>query len=345
MSRLWLLVTSVLVVLWVSPVLGEERRVSVLIPRNATIAAWPQGTQAVIAELAASQYQVVVESSDASELGPLLSELRSAANDPNAAGAVAVLRTGPAGIAYVWTRRDANVVQVHSDNTEGAVSEGALALRVLELIRARDLPVLEAAPPPPPPPPPRARPSPPKPTTTTPESARRPKSAAIWVSGGTVFAGGTSAPLVLLGLGARVPIFAPALSLDLGLGFSVVPFKLETAAGALDVNARQMAMHLVVEPWLTSALRVGLGAGLGAVWLSETGEPKPGYLANSDNSYVGLASARATGMLASGALRLLVACEPGILLPAASIRASGEEIGHVGRAWVSVTVGVGWSPL
>ncbi|MFZ5890235.1 MAG: hypothetical protein ACOY0T_04125 [Myxococcota bacterium] len=321
---------------------AEEQRVVVLMPRGHATP-WPEGTQAVIAELAASRYQVIVESAIASDLGALLEQLRTAANEEDNAGAVSVVRDRGAGIAYVWTRRDANVVQVHSDSTEGAVSSGALALRVLELIRARSLPLPESEPETPS----KPTPEPPRKKTKAPLPAPKPaptaQRALLWLGAGPTFAAGAPAPLVDIALGARFTLWQP-LALDAAAAISLAPIELDTDAGSVELSARKLSMHLVFEPWQTSALRVGVGAGGGAVWIAESARAARGFSARSDNAYLGLVSLRASAALRSGDLNFVLALEPGLLVPRASVRASGEELAHVGGSWTSLTAGVGWTP-
>lgn len=321
---------------------ADEQRVVVLMPGGLPSAPWPEGTQAVIAELAASHYQVIVESTAASDLGALLEALKTAANEADNAGAVSVVRDRGAGIAYVWTRRDANVVQVQSDSTQGAINEGALALRVLELIRARSLPLPETENPEPQPK--RAlvarKPAKPAPPPAKPPSPHR---AELWLAAGPTFAGGAPAPLVDVALGARIALWRP-VALDAAASVSVAPIEFDTSAGNVQLSARKLTLHLMAEPWRGSPFRVAFGAGGGAVWMAESARPANGFQGHSDNAYLGLVSLRGAATLQSGNLSFVFALEPGLLLPAASIRSNGSELAHVGSSWTSLTAGIGWSP-
>ncbi|MGC4091613.1 MAG: hypothetical protein QM756_27780 [Polyangiaceae bacterium] len=322
--------------------LAEEQRVVVLMSRGLPETPWPEGTQAVIAELAASHYQVIVESTAANELGALLADLRDAANQDDNAGAVAVVRARGAGIAYVWTRRDANVVQVHSDNTEGAVSEGALALRVLELIRARSLPLPE------PKEAPRLAEKPkrqesPAPESPPPSEPAKARKALLWLGVGPTFAAGAPGPLVEAALGARFAVWQP-LSLEAGAAVSLAPLGVDTSAGSVELSSRRLSTHLMLEPWRSALFRVGLGAGGGALWLSESARAASGFTAHADDTYLGFLSMRASGALQSGDLSFVLALEPGLLLRRASIRAGGAEVASFGSGWLNLSAGIGYSP-
>jgi hypothetical protein len=143
-------------------------------------------------------------------------------------------------------------------------------------------------------------------------------------------------------LGARLPIGLRPLALDASAAISITPLRVGTEAGTVEVSARQAALHLLYDPWSTSALNFALGAGFGAIWLDETARANPGYDAQADDAYVGLLSLRARGSVRTGSLSFVVTLEPGVLLQSASIRASGDELNRIGRPWTTVTAGLGW---
>lgn len=340
MKRKALLAWVGVVFMLAHPALADEHRVMVLMSRKLSTLPWPEGTQAVIAELAARNYQVVVVSSEARDLNALLEELQAAARGPATSAAIAVVRDGSLGVAYVWTPRDGNVVQVQAETTEGAVGEGALALRVTELIRARDL-AIDA----PRPSETRARtepaPLPARPVTSAPPAAPG-TPPLLWLGAGPTFVSGTNAPLVAAVLGARLPIGLRPLALDASAAISITPLRIVTNAGTVDVSARQATLHLLYDPWSAAAVNLALGAGVGAIWLDETARAKPGYDARADDAYVGLLSLRARGSVRSGSLSFVLTLEPGVLLQSANIRASGDEVSRIGRPWTTITAGFGW---
>lgn len=339
------LTTAACVALSNGPSAAAEHRVVVLMPRDLPAGAWPEGTQAVIAELAASSYQVIVESSRARELDALLSELRARANHAENAGAVSVLRSHGSGVAYVWTRRDENVARVQTDTTEGAVSVGSLALRVLELIRARGLRLPEEPEEPEEPaaeaPPPKDVPSPvPSARAEQPTHGRR---ARLWLGMGTTFAQGSPRPLVDASLGGRFVLFRP-LALEAGAALSLAPVELVTRAGEVELSTRRLTLHLMADVWRAGSVRFAFGAGGGALWVAESARALDGYRGHADQTFLGLASLRATATLENGAFAFGIAAEPGLAWQRASIRSSGEELLRIGHSWASVTASLGWSP-
>ncbi|HET9934623.1 MAG TPA: hypothetical protein VFQ35_28155, partial [Polyangiaceae bacterium] len=234
--------------------------------------------------------------------------------------------------------------RVQSDTTEGAVSEGALALRVLELFRARALRLpAEPKPRPPEPPKPPPRALPPAAPAEKGATSTRERRAEVWVGAGPTFAGGAPRPLVDASLGARVGLLRP-LSLEATAALSVAPVQFETNAGEVEISARRLTLHLMGDLFRSSNVRLAFGAGGGAIWVSESARPLSGYEGHADSAYLGLASLRASATLESGALAFGLRFEPGLTLPRASIRSSGEELAHLGNTWASLTASIGWSP-
>ena len=137
--------------------MADERQVIVLNLRgNPSLSPWPEGTRAVIAELATSAEQVLVRPSSSSTFAALMSELEIAAGEEQTVGAVCVGKSGSVGIAYVWVAGGASAIRVEYDLREGAVAEGAVALRVSQILHVTNLELPSArkeAPPPPPKPP------------------------------------------------------------------------------------------------------------------------------------------------------------------------------------------------
>jgi hypothetical protein len=309
---------------------AEERRVIVLMPRALESEVWPAGTQAVIAELAAVDYQVIVESSQAASLEALTKELRRAASSPSAAAALTVLRRDNTGIAYVYTQRDSQLMELQGPLTQGSVGEGALALRVTELVRTRDWQLPEPAP---------EAPSAPRVRKRAPEP--RPRSA-LWLGLGPLFSSGTAAPLIAASFGLAVPLSRP-LTLDATVNMSLLPLELSTEAGAVEINTRQLTAHLLLSLWRSSVVTVSGGPGGGVVWVQETAEAVPGYRARSDSAAVGLLTLRARAAIQTGGLTFVLIAEPGALLPAVSVRADQDELSRIGNPWVLLSGGLGWT--
>jgi hypothetical protein len=335
---------GLLLLLFATRVQAEPRRVVVLISRDTSTSSWSQGTQAVIAELAARNYQVVVESSAAGSLESLLAALRAALKQPATAAAVTVVRDGNEGIAYVTTLRDAEVIAVRAEQATGAVAEGALALKVTELVRTHTLlttaesreatPAIRA-------PSPRDEPIRESPLPAEAPAVNDLPPPLLWLGAGPTFIAHAEGPLVSAVAGARLPLGLPHLALDASLAVSLAPLRFNTAPGEVEVFARQAALHAMFELSPRAPLGLALGLGAAAAWLHETARSNAGFTANADDTLLGLVSLRARGTLQRGYFSIVLGVEPGFLVPAASIRAGNEEVARLGRFWTNVTGGVG----
>ncbi|HEX9619236.1 MAG TPA: hypothetical protein VF989_03810 [Polyangiaceae bacterium] len=329
MRRVWVLACVVAHLLLAGEAMALERRVVVLRPRELPAAAWPQGTQAVIAELALGDYELRVQNSGAADLATLFRELESAAAEPETVGAVAVMRQGPLGIAYVSVRDGDGPVRVEYEVQAGAVAEGAVALRVRELLRLGHLeiprePQTDAgAPEAPPPVPARNR-------------------ILGWIGGGAAFSSSAGLLGGVLALGVRVP-FGDPLAFDVTMALSPVGGSVDTAAGGVEVHARQATVHLVVVPWSNRSQSVGLGAGAGMLWVSESAVPNAGFEARRDSTVVALLSGRATWTGRYGDVGIMALLETGLAVPAVTIRADDTELARVGRPWTLALGGLGWA--
>jgi hypothetical protein len=316
--------------------MADERQVIVLNLRgNPSLSPWPEGTRAVIAELATSAEQVLVRPSSASTFTALMSELERAASEEQTVGAVCVGKSGSVGIAYVWVAGGSSAIRVEDDMREGAVAEGAVALRVTQILHVTNLNLpsarKEPTPPPvpPPPPPPKAKGGPPAFTT--------------WLGIGALSSSDASGPVPSVSIGARLPL-GSIFGLEGGATGSLGWLKVRTDAGDAEVSMQALTLHAVLDPWAESSARVAFGLGGGAAWAAELGEPRPGYSNLYDSTTVGLLSARVSGILRSGQLSLVAYVEPGILLPAVTLTADDTEVARLGRPWFSGMIGLGFSP-
>jgi hypothetical protein len=145
-------------------------------------------------------------------------------------------------------------------------------------------------------------------------------------------------------LGARFALPSAPIALDIAVSTSLAPLRVETAAGNVDVGARQLGVHVMYEPKLNSPASFGVGIGGGAAWLDESARPLAGYAAFSDNAYTGLLSLRARGAIRSGNVSFLLALEPGVLLPAVTVVADGAALSRLGQPWTSISAGLAWTP-
>jgi hypothetical protein len=174
--------------------LADERQIIVLNLRgNASLSPWPEGTRAVIAELATSDDQVLVRPSASTTFAALMSELEKAATEEQTVGAVCVGKSGSVGIAYVWVNGGSGAIRVEDDMREGAVAEGAVALRVSELLHVRNLNLPSTRKEKPPvaaPPPPPEKPSGPPAFTT-------------WLGVGALTSSDASGPAPMVSVGSK----------------------------------------------------------------------------------------------------------------------------------------------
>jgi hypothetical protein len=259
-------------------------------------------------------------------------ELETAAGEEQTVGAVCVGKSGSVGIAYVWMSGGSSAIRVDDDMREGAVAEGAVALRVTEILHVRNLEL------------PSARKEKPKPPQTPPPAPPKgPPAFTTWLGVGALTSSDASGPVPVVSVGARVPfasIFAVEASATSAFGW----LQVHTDAGNAEVSMQSLSLHAVLDPWAARSASLSFGLGGGVVWAAELGEPRPGYANLYDSTTVGLLSARIGAVLGEGKLRLVGYVEPGMLVPAVTLAADGHEVARLGRPWFSAMLGLGFSP-
>jgi hypothetical protein len=314
-----------------APPLTAAERVVVLEPKEKSELAWPSGQRAVVAELMASDVELVLRQSSSESAAALELEVLEAAREADTTGAVGVGRQGSIAFALVARHGGRGPIRIEDDVAHGPVADGAVALRVSELLRVRrfDLP---------PEPPSRPRELVRKPEPPPPSSSLWPWLA---VAGMATRGASTVAPAVALGL--RVPLSA-WLSLEPAGAFSLGRLRVSTPAGDVGLSARQATLELVIAPTHHSGLSAGVGAGGGIAWVSGTARANAGHLAADRSTQVSLLALRGFGAWQSRSLRLMAFAEASALLPAVSVRASGRELARVGQPWVLSGLAVGYSP-
>ena len=290
--------------------------------------AWPSGERAVVAELMASDVELVLRPSNAPGVAELEQEVLKAATEPNTAGAVAVGREGFQGFAMVAPHSGRPLVRVQDDVREGAVAEGFVAFRVSEVLRARrfDLP---------------------------PETVRRKEAAPVrepqplllwpWISVGGVGSRGASGVSAVTGVGVRVPLH-PWISLEPSGGFTIGGLDVQTAAGDVTLSLRRATLEIVAAPVTHRGLSAGVGAGGGVAWLSAVPRANAGYEGTEQSTQVSLLSLRGFGAWQTRHLKALLFLEVSATLPAVSVRASGTELVSLGQPWLTSGVALGYSP-
>jgi hypothetical protein len=290
--------------------------------------AWPSGERAVVAELLASDVELVLRPSNAPNLAELELEVLKAASEPDAAGAVGVGREGFNAFAIVASHSGRPPVRVQDDVRQGAVAEGAVALRVSEVLRARrfDLPPEtlrrnEAAP------------------------AKKPERLLLWpwISVGGVGSRGASGVSAATGIGVRVPLH-PLISLEPSGGFTIGGLDVETAAGDVTLSLRRATLEIVVAPVTHRGISAGVGAGGGVAWLSAVPRANAGYEGTEQSTRVSLLALRGFGAWQMRHLKALLFFELSAMLPAVSVRASGTELASLGQPWLTSGVALGYSP-
>jgi hypothetical protein len=310
-----------------------HRLVVVLRPNPASLETWPEGTQAVVAELVAGGYELMLRASRARDRDGLLAELRAVASERPVLGAVVVVRDGDRGIAYVYTAKS-GTVPVETGVAEGAVGEGALALRITQILGPPRLEVASppraVAPPPPVPPP-------------TPPVVRETERPAflVAIAGALAFTSDLPEPLPMVGISARRRLVGP-LSLEALGAITLGASQLETAGGSVEVSAEELTLHVTFDPFRQAEVGLSLGLGGGVVWVRGEGDPSAGFSATTDATRVGLLSARAAASFTHKDWSLLLGVEPGVMLPAVSI-GGGSDTARLGRPWTTASVGLGWN--
>jgi hypothetical protein len=310
---------------------SEPRRlVVVLRPNPGSAEPWPEGTQAVVAELVAGGYELMLRASVARDRDGLLAELHAVAAERPVLGAVVVVREGDRGIAYVYTAKS-GTVPVETGVAEGAVGEGALALRITQILGPPRLEVAspaKAVAPAPPPTPPVVR------ETEHPAFL-------VAVAGALAFTSDLPEPLPMVGISARRRLVGP-LSLEAAGAFTLGASQLETTGGSVEVSAEELTLHVTFDPFREAEVGLSLGLGGGIVWVRGQGDARAGFSAATDATRVALLSAKAAASFTHKDWSLLLGVEPGVMLPAVSIGA-GRDTARLGRPWTTASVGLGWN--
>jgi hypothetical protein len=313
---------------------SSRRLVIVLRPSPASGETWSEGTQAVVAELVAGGYELTLRASAGRDRSELLHELVAVASDEPVLGAVVVVREGERGMAYVYTPKS-GTVSIETGVSEGAVGEGAVALRITQVLGPPHLDV-------PPRPIEETRPAPTDtPAQTPPVKPPERRSLLASVSAGLVFSSDLAEPLPFAGVGLRRRLVGP-LSVEAAGAFSLGASRIETAAGSVDLTAQEVTLHLAFEPFGDERFAFSLGLGGGVVWTQGSGEPNGGYVGSEDSARVAVLSARAAACFTHNDWSLLLGIDPGVLLPAVNVGAGGEAV-RLGRPWTTAGVGLGWN--
>jgi hypothetical protein len=299
--------------------------------------AWPSGQRAVVAELMAGDVELVLRPSRSADEEQLELEVRRAAQEPGTTGAVGVGRSGTVGFALVASSAAAAPMRIEDDVRQGPVAEGAIALRVSEILEVRrfDLPPLAPAPAPAP-----AAPTAVRPPVAPPPEPERPL---FWpfIAAGGMAAQGAAGIVPAVGLGLRVPL-GSWLALEPSGSFSLGRLRVNSTAGDVSLLARQATLEVLIGPTDDRSLSAGLGAGGGFASFSSSARAKAGYVGVEQSTQTAMLAVRGFGAWQTGRLRLVAFVEVSTLVPAVSVRASDHEVARVGQPWVMSGVAVGY---
>jgi hypothetical protein len=329
-------VLIVAALLCAAPVVHGAERVVVLEPSSTSDLAWPSGQRAVVAELVASGVELVIRPSSAENANALELEVIGAARELGARGAVGVGRLGSLGFAFVVLHDAQGSIRIEDDAKQGPVADGAVALRVSEVLKVRHFNL----PPEPPKPEPKAPVAPPR---ERPPAAEHRPSLWPWLAFAGMASRGASSMAPALALGLRVP-FNAWLSLEPSGAFSLGPLRVDTPAGDVDLSVRRALLEVVIAPTDHQGLSAGVGAGAGVAWLAGSAVATAGYAAVDRSTQVSVISLRGFGVWQAEQFRLLGFAEISALLPAATVYASGNEVGRLGQPSMMAGVAVGYGP-
>jgi hypothetical protein len=308
--------------------LAESRSTIVVLSAEAQDAThWPEGTQAVVAELLTTGFGLVVRRAHSTLASEFTDELRGQLDGPDVTGAVAVFRQGQRGIAWVYDRRF-GLEQVEVEVGGGPLATSRFVLRIVELLRNVDIEAQQSQKPA----------SPPTAPPSHPSSKLGP--ARFWLNGGATLAAGLDAPLPLVAGSAAVGVL-PQIGLELTAAFAPSSAPATTQAGDLRLRAQQICAFVTFDPHPRSRYGFVLGLGGGMLWAQATAQSAPGYEGHAADNRVGLASARARAFMTWGHLQANVTLDPGLLVPSLDVTAAGERALLIGRPWLALSAGIG----
>jgi hypothetical protein len=322
------------IVLYCARGYADARPVVVLLPNDLGSEAWPEGSQAVVAELLANGFQVVQQRSRAVTAGELLAEVAHSTAPQAVLGVVAVLREGDTGAAYVWTEHGERVLRDEPSGNHWAVAQGAVALRVVELFRTEtlDFPISVSAP---------AQPRKARAERAS-HDTPSPDRLGAWI-GVSTDAPTSSATLPLqASIGATAALAMP-VALDLGARVGLLRSRVETNAGQFSLNSVEVGGRVMAVLATHRHVSFAIGVGVSSLWLRESATAGAGFLGKDDSTAVALLVTRARLILRRERLFGVVILDPGLAVPAISVRSNGGEVAHLGRPWLATELGVGWS--
>jgi hypothetical protein len=152
-----------------------------------------------------------------------------------------------------------------------------------------------------------------------PREPKGPPAFTTWLAFGALTSSDAEAPVGAVSVGARVP-FAPIFGLELAVTSSLGWLDVRAEVGDAEVDMVTATLHAIVDPWACAPVSASFGVGGGVAWAAELGQPRPGFANYYDSTLVGLISARLGVTLRHGHLSLVAFVEPGIMVPAVTLR-------------------------
>lgn len=303
-------------------------RVVVVQPTGGVPSGWPEATRSVLAELALAGFEVVVEPSQ-SRLGPLLQQLKQVTQDENTVAGVLITRVQAGGLGYVWIKDAPHPLRLSEEHPDSVLAHNAFALRLVDVLRERQLtlPATEE-------PAPRDSPAPGEPPTNTRGTLGLHAAAGVtWVLADAL------APCIQFG--GHVGLTS-GFSLNLSGHSLLAPFSLDTEAGEVSLFSRGLSLALLFDPRADSRWGVAAGAAAGTLWFRSNGRDSASHVAHSDTTSVGSLSLLLAGRFRSDRLSVTLSGEPQWLLPKLRITtADGREVERIPFAF-SLMLGLGW---
>lgn len=292
---------------------------------------WKEGTQALVAELLTSGYELRVRAAHAHSLDELRRELELAVAESGVAVGVSIVRAD--SHATAWLCHAASCEQLEVEIADGELARSRLALAVVERLRPIDLPATL-------PPPPREQAVPVTKAVVRPRKRSEAGPLRIWGSAGGVLSSGVSAPLPWVSASLGAMLSAP-WGLEGGLAGSPLAGSAESRAGSLSLHAAQAAAFATFEPFSRRRFGLSLGLGGGALYFHESASPGPGFSGFSRSATVALLSARGRFHYHSGPVYFGLTIDPGMLVPVLKVQAGTETVLRIGRPWVALQASVG----
>jgi hypothetical protein len=136
---------------------------------------------------------------------------------------------------------------------------------------------------------------------------------------------------------------ASPMALDLGVRGGIVPARFETSSGRFLLSALEVGGRLMVESSSNHTVSLAVGLGMSSLWLRDSATGSAGFAGKSDSTQVTLLTMRARLMLRKGRWFGVAIVDPGLTVPAISVRSTVGEVAQLGRPWLGAELGVGWA--